>query len=600
MSDLTPPNFRSVIFAMIRRQPVRYAWALFLWTSIWTMPVLIGLITAKYFDALVAGIERQTLVAVVAATFAYAAGRSVAIMLGMRNHGSMIFRAGASMRRNLLERVYELPGANALDDTPGEVVSRFRDDVEHTLEPFDLSVDIVGATFAAVLSFGVLWTIDPLITAVITLPVIVVGVVSNRTGAIVRRYRTRSRETTEAITGFLGETFMATQSVKVAGAEANMLDRLVELNAVRRTMMVRDRTLTAVLEATFRNTVNIGTGLILLMAAGRLNTTGDAGITIGEFTLFVFLLTIVTDAAYFLGMFFARTKQASVSVDRLTKTLRGAPWTRLFDETDLDLDDEPSQLIDEGMAPPPFHRFELTGLTYHYPRTTSGIDTIDLTVDAGEFVVVTGRIGAGKTTLLRTALGLLPADTGEILWNGEVVEDPASELGPPRIAYAPQVPRLFSMSLRENLVLGRDLDDEALDEAIHIATMTHDVEMMPEGLETMIGPRGVRLSGGQVQRSASARMFTRDPQILVLDDVSSALDVETEQLLWERLFALRAGVATLVVSHRRAAMLRADKVIVMEDGRIVAEGTVEELQRSSDVFRAIWEGTVATSESPVT
>jgi ATP-binding cassette subfamily B protein len=152
------------------------------------------------------------------------------------------------------------------------------------------------------------------------------------------------------------------------------------------------------------------------------------------------------------------------------------------------------------------------------------------------------------------------------------------------------------MSLRENLVLGKNLDNEALDESIHIATMTHDVEMMPEGLETLIGPRGVRLSGGQVQRSASARMFTRDPQILVLDDVSSALDVETEQLLWERLFALRAGVATLVVSHRRAAMLRADKILVMEDGRIVARGTVEELQGSSEVFRAIWEGTVATSE----
>jgi ATP-binding cassette subfamily B protein len=381
MIDLTPPNFRSVLFAMIRRQPVRYAWALFLWTSIWTMPVLIGLITARYFDALVVGIEREMLVAVVAATFAYAAGRSVAIMLGMRNHGSMIFRAGASMRRNLLERIYELPGANALDDTPGEVVSRFRDDVEHTLEPFDLSVDIMGATFAAVLSFGVLWTIDPLITAVITLPVIIVGVVSNRTGAIVRRYRIRSRETTEAITGFLGETFMATQSVKVAGAEANMLDRLGELNAVRRTMMVRDRTLTAVLEATFRNTVNIGTGLILLMAAGRLNTTGDAGITIGEFTLFVFLLTIVTDAAYFSGMFVARTKQASVSVERLTMTLRGASWTRVFDETDLDLDDEPDQLTGEDTAPPPFDRFELSGLTYHYPGTTSGIEAIDRTVD---------------------------------------------------------------------------------------------------------------------------------------------------------------------------------------------------------------------------
>jgi ATP-binding cassette subfamily B protein len=116
---------------------------------------------------------------------------------------------------------------------------------------------------------------------------------------------------------------------------------------------------------------------------------------------------------------------------------------------------------------------------------------------------------------------------------------------------------------------------------------------MPEGLETMIGPRGVRLSGGQIQRSASARMLTRRPQLLVLDDVSSALDVETEKALWERLFVARADVATLVVSHRQAAMARADRVIVMEDGRVAAVGTAAELQTTSATFRAIWEGTVA-------
>jgi ATP-binding cassette subfamily B protein len=127
--------------------------------------------------------------------------------------------------------------------------------------------------------------------------------------------------------------------------------------------------------------------------------------------------------------------------------------------------------------------------------------------------------------------------------------------------------------------------------------MTHDVEMMPDGLETMIGPRGVRLSGGQVQRSASARMFAREPQILVLDDVSSALDVETEQVLWERLFASRADIATLVVSHRRSVMLRADKIVVMENGRIEATGTADELQESSATFRSIWEGTTTAGRT---
>lgn len=118
---------------------------------------------------------------------------------------------------------------------------------------------------------------------------------------------------------------------------------------------------------------------------------------------------------------------------------------------------------------------------------------------------------------------------------------------------------------------------------------------MPEGMETLIGPRGVRLSGGQVQRSASARMLTRQSQLLLLDDVSSALDVETEQILWTRLFNARSDVAALVVSHRHAALARADRVIVMEDGVVVATGSAGELQQTSATFRAIWEGAASAS-----
>lgn len=585
------PPFRRAMFALIRRQPIRYAFAQFLWISIWSMPILVGLITAWFFDALPNGIEANTLIVICAATFSYAFGRSVFIMLGMRNHGSLLFRGSSMIRRNLLERIYELPGAAPLDETPGEIVSRFRDDVEHIILPFDLSVDIAGAGVAGAIATAVLFTIDPVITGVILIPVFAVGVVSNRTGFLVRRYRIRARETTEAITGYLGETFAATQSIKVAGAEDNMLRRFKVLNDERRTMMVKDRTLTAVLEAVFRNTVNIGTGLILLLAADRLTTDGAAGISIGEFSLFVFLLGMVTDAAYFLGMFVARAKQGTVSFERLVTTLRGAPWDRLFAHNDLRLDGEPGPAVKDSPEPEPFRVLELRGVTFAYPDTDAGIEAVNLTVAAGEFVVVTGRIGSGKTTLLRTALGLLPMTGGQILWNGQIVEDPSEFMVPPRVAYTPQVPRLFSMSLLENLALGDDLDDEEIDESIYIATMTHDVDMMPEGLMTMIGPRGVRLSGGQIQRSASARMFTRRPQLLVLDDVSSALDVETEQMLWERLFTARSGVATLVVSHRQPAMARADKVIVMEAGHVVATGTAKELQDSSETFRAIWEGT---------
>jgi len=378
----------------------------------------------------------------------------------------------------------------------------------------------------------------------------------------------------------------------VAGAEVNMLARFRMLNDERRTMMVKDRTFTAVLEAVFRNTINVGTGLILLLAAGRLANTGAAGISIGQFSLLVFLLGMITEAAYFSGMFVARAKQGAVSFDRLIDSLQGAEWERLFTPVELWLDDELPPGQPPTMDPEPFVGLEVRGLSYRYNGTDTGISDVDLTVGAGEFVVVTGRIGSGKTTLLRTILGLLPATDGSIVWNGQIIEDPSTVMVPPRVAYTPQVPRLFSMSLRDNLALGDSVTDETIDESVYIATMNRDVDLMPDGLDTMIGPRGVRLSGGQIQRSASARMFASRPQLLVLDDVSSALDVETEKLLWRRLFDSRFDVATLVVSHRQTAMARADRIIVMENGRVAATGTATELQRSSETFRAIWEGTI--------
>lgn len=595
MTTQATPRFARILFGMIRKQPIRYGFALLFWTSIWVLPIAIGLIAAWYFDELAEGMTTSVLTMVVTAVFVYAFARTVFIFLAMRNHASLLFRAAATMRRNLLVRIFELPGAAGLNETPGEVVSRFRDDIEHVIEPFDLFVDFVGALVAGSISVVILWSIDPVITVVVAIPVMLVGVVSNRTGGLVRKYRMQARDATEAITGFLGETFAATQSVKVAGAEADMLGHFVELNDVRKSMMVKDRTLMAVIEAVFRNTVNIGTGLILLLAAGRLSATGDAGISLGDFALFVFLLHHVTETAYFYGVFIARSKQGSVSAERLTAALSGEPWSRIVESTPLGLDTEVPAVVEPTEDVAPFTSMAVRGVSYHYNGSTNGIEAIDLDIAPGEFVVVTGRIGSGKTTMLRAVLGLLPAATGTITWNGEVVADPATFLVPPRVAYTPQVPRLFSMSLEDNLVLGATMEEGQLDESIHIATMRRDIDTMPEGLETLIGPRGVRLSGGQIQRSAAARMFARAPQLLVLDDVSSALDVETEQLLWKRLFQARSDVAALVVSHRHAALGQADRVIVMEGGRIVEQGTAKELAETSDTFKAIWEGALAAS-----
>jgi ATP-binding cassette subfamily B protein len=568
---------------LIKAAPGWYAANVLLWTLIWILPVIPALITQRYFDNLGSvGFNPATLIALL---LGYGAARLAVMFTAMWNDVNFMFRISSTLRRNLLERIFDLPGAQSVREASGEIISRFREDVEHVEEATSMTVDLIGTMLFGLIAASVLTAIDAQMTLLVFAPLLFMVVVAERAGTRIRRYRNAARQATEQITGALGEIFGAVQTIKVAGVEKPMIEHFKRLNHERRKMMVRDKLLTAILESVFWNTLSVGTGLILILAAGNLGRAG--GLTIGEFALFVFFLDYVTDAGWFIGAFIARFKQAGVSFERMFDLMHTGDPSLLVQRRELHLTGEMPDYVT------PVHdvhleRLDVRGLSFRYPGTENGIEDIDLTLERGSFTVVTGKIGSGKTTLLRTILGLVPADGGSVRWNGEVVTDPDDFFVPPRSAYTPQVPKLFSMSLRENLLLGRDESDGMLDDAVRSAALDSDVGSMPNGLDTLVGPLGMRLSGGQVQRAAAARMFVRDPELLVFDDLSSALDVDTEKTLWERLFAEHAESTALVVSHRRPALQRADQIVVLDGGRVVASGKLADLLETSPEFRDLW------------
>jgi ATP-binding cassette subfamily B protein len=273
------------------------------------------------------------------------------------------------------------------------------------------------------------------------------------------------------------------------------------------------------------------------------------------------------------GRMLARRKQATVAFERMARLVPGGATEALVHERTLPIGRRATRVRPPVVRPERvrLERLEVRGLgVVHRDAVDGALAGVDLVIERGSITIVTGPIGAGKSTLLRAILGLLDGTgatvTGELRWNGVPVLDRAAFLVPPNAAFASQVPHLVSDSLAENVALG-PAEPERIERALRMAAIAEDVAAFPEGTATTIGPRGLRLSGGQRQRLATARALVHAPELVVLDDVSSALDVETELRLWDELAAV--GATVLAVSHREVAFDRADQVVHLEAGRVV-------------------------------
>lgn len=562
----------------------RYLVGALLWLPVHVLPLAGGLVLQRVFDQ-ISGHEPAALRATLwwcAAFVGVELVRGVVIVVAW-TYGVYWWCAAATLlRSNVLRSVLTArgPAAARLPHSPGEAVARLRDDVADTVDFTDESVSLMGTTLFALVALPIMASVDPVITLVLVLPMIAVGVLSRSLRRVIARLHGRARRLGAAVTAYVGEVFGGVLAIKTAGAEAAALERLRAHNRRRRAAAVRDRMATDLLDATTSTTVELSIGLVLLLAAPAMRG-GD--FTVGDLALFTSYIGWLTALPRSIGTILYRLPQAAVATERLSALMaphEDAATLARGDGVRLHRDPPPA-------PPPPRHSgplrvLEARGLTVH-----GLLHDVDVRLERGSFTVVTGAVGAGKTTLVRALLGLLPLDAGTIAWNGTPVADPGTFLVPGRAAYAGQVPRLFSATLRENLLLGRPESDDDVRRALELAAFERDLAELPDGLGTVVGPRGVRLSGGQAQRVTAARALVRDPDLLLVDDLSSALDVETERLLWERI-AGDGPPTVLVVSHRQAALERADQVIVLDGGRVAGRGRLPDLLAHCPEMRRLW------------
>jgi ATP-binding cassette, subfamily B, bacterial len=443
--------------------------------------------------------------------------------------------------------------------TPAEVVAQ-GGDTERVVTLADHVVDqFIGLTALVAMTV----VADSPIPGLFFLGTMVVsGLAATGFGPLLERTAQRTVAARAAFATALVSSLSAARTVKLAGATRPVLAHLASLDRARSD---RQRQEIAV-QVWARSTPAIASGLLPL-AAWALYLSGE--LSAGATLVAVATLGSARWFAWTTASLVSQLPSARVWTRRTVDMSGVADYSAAVPGVDISAGSAP--------APPaaprhPLRLLELRGFTAVHEDGTLGVRGVDLSVRRGQLVLVVGAVGAGKSSLLRALAGIVH-HTGALEWNGQPVTEPELFLRPNQVGYVAQLPRVLSGSIADNVRLGHELDAAS---AVSTAQLDHDLAATGSGLALLIGHKGTRLSGGQLQRLALARALAPQTELLIADDISSALDVTTELELWA---ALREhGVTVIGSTSKRAALTRADHVVVLQSGTAAAQGTWRDLE----------------------